>query len=486
MKPRSLRAAALEFAILPDQGGPTSGKTGATVREVAGPLRTTMLLLEEGGERLCLVSTHFNQPKACNLSPLLRGIVAAELGLPPSRILLFVSHNHTDTQLAENQVEAYAALSLPPEELPEPVLLPVGEEMVARLREGARRLRERLQNVTVSWTLGREGRITYNRKGRRADGNTYLMREEDREVVGADFNVDIYREALLVLLKNDGGEVVAAIVQFTGHPVSCYHPEKPVVFGDWPQVACEIVGKALAPDNPPPVAFLQGCAADVNAKGMFRGGVDLSRKFGEMLAGSYLEALPRLRPSARGGFDYAVETVGIPLAPLPDAAALEAEIAEMEDFIRRAADGDEDTLACVGLNFPRELTPAYRGKLVEGVLPWSRWALERHRRGEADAVARSLPTELYVLRLGDVAIVGMPFEPFQGIGRRMRAASPLPLMVPCGYVNNSYGYLTDGSNTGDGEYMSAHYRYSRFRPPYATPAGDVLAIRAVETLRRFV
>lgn len=100
-------------------------------------------------------------------------------------------------------------------------------------------------------------------------------------------------------------------------------------------------------------------------------------------------------------------------------------------------------------------------------------------------MAKHLEVEIYVLRLGDVGLVGMPFEPFQGIGRQIRAGSPLPLTIPCGYVNTSYGYLTDGPNTGDGEYMSAHYRYSKYRPPYAKPAGDVIAIQGVETLRMF-
>ncbi len=481
-----LRVAAREFAITPQAGGPTVGKTGALVRNVAGPLKTTVILLEEGKGRLCLITTHFNTPKACNVSPLFRGAVAEELGLPLERVLLFVSHNHTDLKMAENQVEAYDALSLPPESLPGPVLLPVGEKMLEQLRAQAKLLPALLQPVTVWWAEGEEGRITYNRKGRRADGSSYLMREEDRDLVGVDYNGDIDRQAPLVLLKNGAGEVVAALAQFTGHPVTCYHPEKPVVFGDWPQVACDLVAAHLSPSNPPPVGFLQGCAGDVNSKGMFRGGVERSKQYGSMLAESYLAALPELRPSERDGFDYAVEKVKIPLAPLPELAELKAEIAEMESFILRATAGDEDTLTCAGLNFPRELTPAYRGKLVEGVLPWSRWALERHQKGEADTVAKHLEVELYVLRLGDVAIVGMPFEPFQGIGRQMRAGSPLPLTIPCGYTNTSYGYLTDGPNTGDGEYMSAHYRYSRYRAPYAKPAGDVLANRAVETLKRFV
>ena len=93
--------------------------------------------------------------------------------------------------------------------------------------------------------------------------------------------------------------------------------------------------------------------------------------------------------------------------------------------------------------------------------------------------------EIYVFRLGDVGVVGMPFEPFQGIRRRIRDHSPLPLAIPCGYVNVSHGYLTDGPNTGDREYMSAHYRYTKFRPPFRKPAGDVMADKGVEILRRF-
>jgi len=139
----------------------------------------------------------------------------------------------------------------------------------------------------------------------------------------------------------------------------------------------------------------------------------------------------------------------------------------------------------VGLNFPRALSPEYRGRLVKLILPWNEWALQRHTAGEADSVPRTLDLPIYVLRLGDVGIVGMPCEPFLGIGRRMRNRSPFPLTIPCGYTNGSHGYITDGPNTGDREYMSAFHRYTKFRPPFAKPAGDVLADEAVEILEGF-
>ena len=313
-RPR-LRAASVEFAVHVEAGGPsayTGRFTDAKVRKVAGPLKGVVSLFDDGAKRLCLVTTDFNPMLSANTSAALRRGVAAELNLSVANVLLFSSHNHSDTALSTSTVETY----LPVDDVPEPDWTPVGRELLDQCRSHARRLPEMLQPVTVWWAEGSEGRITYNRKGRRADGSTYLMREEDRDLIGVDFNGDIDRQAPIVVLKNEQGNTVAALAQFTGHPVTCYHPERPVVFGDWPRVACDLVAKHLDPSGKVPVAFLQGCAGDVNSKGMFRGGVEDSIRFGRMLAGSYIAALENLKPSGRDGFDYAVEKVGVPLAPL--------------------------------------------------------------------------------------------------------------------------------------------------------------------------
>ena len=52
-------------------------------------------------------------------------------------------------------------------------------------------------------------------------------------------------------------------------------------------------------------------------------------------------------------------------------------------------------------------------------------------------------------------------------------------------MNGTHGYVTDSANTGDREYMSAFYRYTSSRPPFARPAGDVVADHAVEILKNF-
>jgi hypothetical protein len=275
------------------------------------------------------------------------------------------------------------------------------------------------------------------------------------------------------------------LTQFTGHPVTSYHPETPVVFGEWPQVACDRLAEHFDKRENTPVGFLQGCAGDVNSKEMFCGGVQRAKEFGHMLGESYIHALANLKPSGRDGLDFVMEKVNVPLAPLPPRQVLLDELEEMDDFIRRGKSGDEETLLCVGLNFPRALTPAYRARLVELIRPWNQWALKLHEQGSVDSVPKHLEMTIAVIRIGDVGIVGMPCEPFQGIGRRIRRQSPLPISIPCAYMNASHGYITDAANTGDREYMSAFYRYTKFRPPLKKPAGNVMADRAIEVLSRF-
>lgn len=478
----NLKVAARRFETEVKEGTATHGATGAMVETVAGPLKTIVLLLEYNESRICLIASDF-RVEMMNISRFLRSEVAAILKLKATEVLLFSSHNHSVTYLSEEEVRDFHWYGRSINELPRVNLLPVGERFVDSLRKNIMELPDSLEPATVHWSEGYEGRITYNRKGRRADGSTYFMREEDRRLVGKDFNGDIDREVPVVVFKGKNGNPIAAILQFTGHPVTSYHPEKFTIFGDYPAIAADKLGKALGKNGRiVPVAFLQGCAGDINSKEMFEGGVHRAREFGEMLGQSAVNALDHLKTSDSDGLNYVIETVSIPLAPLPSRKTILAEIAEMEDFVRRAEAGDEDTLFCVGLNFPRALSPRYRSALINIPLSWNKWALDIYEQGKEQTVMRTLDVPIYILRIGEVAIIGMPFEPFMGIGRQMREKSPFPLTIPCGYVNGTHGYVTDSANTGDREYMSSQYRYTRFRPPFSKPAGDVVADKAVQIL----
>ena len=476
-----MRAAAGAFETVSKVGDPTAGRTGAVIERVVGPLRTTVVLLEEGSVRVCLVASPFSTDEE-TISERIRERIAERAGMAAENVLVFSSHDHCVPLLVRSAHSTWSQIT---EKRDQGDLLPLGRRFLDDAVRTAGRLASELREVTVHYGLGREDRITYNRKGRRADGSTYFMREEDRRLVGKDFRGDIDTDAPVVCLKDSGGGIVLLLVQFTGHPVTAYHPEQSVAFGEWPQVAAEVLAQRFCGSvGEPPVAFLQGCCGDVNSKEMCCGGVARSMQFGRYLGRSYVQAAKRLVRSQRHDMGFAMRTVQVPLGQLASQRALERDLEEIRDFVRRASAGDPHTLTCVGLNFPRALSPRYRAALVEMISPWYRWALRQRRTGKAEKAARSLAMEMAVLRLGDVGVVGIPGEPFQGIGRQIKRGSPTALTIPCGYMNRSFGYITDGPNTGDREYMSSFYRYTRFLPPYRKPAGDALAKEAVRTLKQ--
>ena len=189
------------------------------------------------------------------------------------------------------------------------------------------------------------------------------------------------------------------------------------------------------------------------------------------------------RPWQRDPIFYLNFVRRLPYADLPSLEYLDARIAETADFIERCEANDPDTQRVWGLNFPQKMSPAYRAAAVRPLNKWAKWARSL-RTGESD---EEIPThaefEVNALRLGDVGILGMSCEPFDAIGRQIKRAAPLPLVLPGGYMHDTaLAYVPDSGNNGDIEYMSAFYRYTATMLPYAQPAGDRLADVAVGML----
>ncbi len=460
--------------------GEESFNYGKAVDQALEPNRVTVCYFESDRDKLCLIASH-TLTHTFGLYNRIRAVISRAMDIRPDQVVTMSSHNHCSVRLSWEPQSAFWGeyrRDIQAE------LTTCGREFFAKLEKAARGLANRTVPVTVSWAMGHERRIHYNRKGRRADGTTYFMREEERLALGKDFNGDIDDHAPVIVLHDERGDPVLVLLHFNAHPATAFHPEHPIVCGEYAQVACDIVSEHLARRNGPvPVAFLQGCAGDMNSKGLLTSDLAWAKRQGKQLAETYVKALRSLKPSASQSFGFARDIANVPLSRFPSLAALKRERAELEDFVRRAKAGDEDTLSCVGLNFTSRLSPLFRAKLVAAPMKWNSYAMKLRRSGEADRASRFLEMETCVFRLGDVAVVGMPGEPFVGVARQVRRQCIAPLTIPCGYTNISFGYLPDGPNCGDREYMSSFYRYTR-HPDYRKPAGDVLARTGAQAVNR--
>ena len=303
--------------------------------------------------------------------------LAKELGLPVvARVDLHVAQSQ-QRELAANGVRSTTCR---PRAIRRPSCCRSARSSWPSCCSHARRLPEMLQPVTVWWAEGREDRITYNRKGRRADGTTYFMREEDRVLVGKDYRGDIDTQAPVVVFKNEPGRIVAALCQFTGHPVTSYHPEKPVVFGDWPQVAADVLAEHLDPAG----GRAGRLPARLRRRRELEGDVLRRRRAGhrvrphagrELRQGGGRAAAVAARRAGRGGGDGRV-----PLAPLPPRDVLAAELAEMDDFLRRAERRRRGHALLRGAQFPAGAdarVPRPTGRAAARLEPLGAWACTR-------------------------------------------------------------------------------------------------------------
>ncbi|MBL9215148.1 MAG: hypothetical protein JNG83_06700 [Opitutaceae bacterium] len=475
----TLRAAAATFAVTPPVGAESgASRTSQKILEVIGDLKTTLVLFEDGATRMCFVTSSFgvNEP---TLNAAIRGLVAKEIGLTPEQVVAGSSHNHTVPLVQVRNPANWGRPGVPPNREDANDL---GWEFMDKLAQTARGLKGRTVPVTIEWGKAKEERVTYNRRGRRPDGSPYFIREEDRVLLDPSYIGTIDPDAVVVVLRGTNGAPVGALAFFTGHPVTGYNPEKMVSFGQWSQHACEMLSAHL---GGVPVAFLQGCCGDINSKYLLTGTIEQAKELGGYLGESFIAATKTLKRSERSGLDFTRADVVIPQAALPPLDALERDLASIDDFIRRGRAGDEDTLQCVGMNFPRALTPVYRAKLVEMVRPWYVWAVDQRKTGEADKLKRGHPLGIVVARFGDVGYVGMPFEPFVRIGLRIKRDTPLPIVLPSGYTDGSNGYIPDATACDDREYMGGFFRYLPQRLPYTAPGGEAVAEVSVPILTRF-
>ena len=483
-----IQFAAATFEIVPKNGLTSGSLWPKPLTKVFSPLKSSVFLVKDDSRLIVLHTSHFVTDFYC-VSILLRDALARALGIPIEQVFCFSSHNHCAVRLHAKERESFVRPALKDLD-PEQELTVEGLEMKRRSVEAALRLKEQLRPVEVRFGMGKERRITHNRKGRRADGTTYMMRESDRLLLGEDFVGDIDDDAFVVGFFEKDGRAAGFLTQFTGHPVTAFHCDYPIVCAEFPQVACDDLASAY---GGVPVGFLQGCAGDTNAKGLLSDlpieeSVVRSEKYGHHLGETFIKIAQNLKRSGRADLSSAWRDVWLPFREVPSVDELEARLRELNAFLARCEAGDElSTRHCDGLNFPSNMSVSSRVQLIAPTRRWLEWALAFHREHRLHEAPIGIEIPIAAIRIGDVGIIGIAGEPLLGIGRQIKRAAVLPATIPCGYMNegeDAWAYIPDGPNCEDLDYPSSYYRYTRAMLPYRQPAGDLLASAAVQMLEK--
>lgn len=256
---------------------------------------------------------------------------------------------------------------------------------------------------------------------------------------------------VVAALTADGDDVVAVLVNFACHATVLDH-ETCAYSPDYPGAVRQAV-EGLCGGH---AVFLQGCAGDVNPVFAAQTPAE-ARRVGHVVGAAAAECALRLgwvgrdvrtiNISRSEHLSVPVEVDGEAVRPAPLSAAQEDVVATVRsrpdpEDVRREQDGATGARAV-------ELW-------IEDLFATEPWHFASMDRPSGDTAA--LPVQ--VLRLGaDLAVVGLPGEPFTATAAAIREASSGTVLV-AGYANLAAGYLPtrdeferSGYEVGSTEYV---------------------------------
>lgn len=300
--------------------------------------------------------------------------------------------------------------------------------------------------------------------------------------VGTNPEGTVDRDLIVVRIDNAEGHPYAILFNYQCHGTTLTYENK-VISPDWVGMARRTIEQAF----PGALSlFFQGATGDLGPVEGGTGDLGVSHRLGRIL-GHQAAALA-----------HQIETVR--REPVLEGFVESTAFAARQPWRVKGPRSGKLAFAGTILKVPRRVfspedidgmskqVEAARQKLelARQGSAWDRYQAEARLRRAEDLLAawkrppdpEPLPVELQALRIGEVAIVAMPGEPFSGIGTAVRGHSPFAFTLFCGYSSGQgSGYMP----TAD-EY--AHGGYEVEMSPYAPAAAGMVVEASLELLAK--
>jgi hypothetical protein len=401
----------------------------------------TALVLSDGRQKFAMVDV--DRLSTRGIEPAIEK-AAAMTGIPPAHIRLAATHTHAGPafQRSKGPIDKDPAKYLPVIEAYERALV---DKIAGVIWQADAQLRP----VHAHGAKG-TGTININRRVR--------GRDADPPAVGTNPDGFVDRELMVIRIDDAEGKPYAVLVNFQCHGTVLTY-ENTHISPDW----IGMVRKAVEQSMPGATAlFFQGAAGNQGPAEGGTGDLRVAHRLGSILghqaAALALEVETVRREPAFEGFvestafaakqpwrvkgprDGTLRFVRRELK-LPPRRYTAEEIARMERDAQRAGD---QVKAAIARNDA-----------------WEKYQAEARYRRFADLLERwkrpydptPVSVEVQILRIGEMAIVAMPGEPFAEIGAAVRKGSPFPVTMFCGYsTGKGGGYMPVESEYAFGGY----------------------------------
>ncbi len=401
----ALKGGCAKVNITPPLGIPLIGSYGKPSNDVLDELHAKALVLNDGNNTIAIVSADLLYTPLEEITKPVREIIKEKIGIPEQNVLICATHTHSGPEVfTRSKVPREGRL--PATQIDQFYL----QTLIRKTASSVMIAYKNMQDVKIGTAKGRIPEIVFNRRARTPDGSAVMTWSVTTEIAAT-------RE---IKTCPDGSTAVSFTLD-ANEPNLTFGPIDPEVWvlrvedannnivGSIVNFACHPV--CVYPDLPTAIsADFPGDAADLVEQ--TEGGVCL---FALGTAGDIV-------PYQRGV--KAHKQVG---------RALGAEALRRLQFVSTS---DQATLDAVKkeVKFPVK-------KLVSA-----------DGEKKADKVAEYITTEMQILRLGDVYILGLPGEVLAEVGLQIKKKAGIEKLLIISLSNDAIGYVCHSRAYEEGGY----------------------------------
>ena len=366
--------------------------------------------------------------------------ICAVTGLPADCVFLHATHTHTGPSTCPTYDKDLVLLS---EYEGNPLLPQYYEYLRCKLADAAVLALKDLKPAKMGWAVGDAPKVAFVRRFRMKDGkvrtNPGVGNPDILHPIG---DVDERVNVLRFDRENDS----LVLVNFGNHPDAVGDS---LISGDWPTLLRHRLEKAL--DNVKSI-FFNGAQGDVNHVNVNAKGGDFNdtfhdfddvdrgyghaRHMGNVVAAAVLQVFDKVNYTDVESLKTLEKTIEIPSAMPTHEEAKQAHI--LNDLHMA---GKDEEIPFEGM----ELTTV---------------VAEAARMVRLEYGPKSFPMNFIGVAVGNVALFGIPGEPFTGVGRGLKEAEGWDLVLPCCLTNGCRGYfpMLDAYEEGGYEARSSSFK----------------------------
>jgi len=396
---------------------------------VLDELEINCLALACGDDKIALMTID-NCGVATNVADAIRDNITAVTGLPREAIFFHSTHTHTGPAVLADTTD--------------PLELEYQKTLIHKAADAVQMALADLKPARMGFGIGQAPNIAFVRRYRMKDGSVKTNPGVNNpDIVGPIGDVD---ERVNVVRFDREGADTLVLMNFGNHPDTVGGCK---ISADWPGFARRNLEQAIPGTKG---IFFNGAQGDVNHVNVHPKGGDLNdmfndfddvtrgyghaRHLGRVVAGAVMQVYDKVQYVDVDRLAYAQRVVHVPAnLPKPE------DLPQAYRFKELHENGHDDQIPYTGMMLTTVVAEALR--------------MVRLEHGPD-----SFTMPLSGIAIGNLVMIGLPGEPFTGIGRGLKKAEGWDLVMPTCNTNAKEGYFPMQDSYDEGGYEA---RSSRFK-----------------------